>query len=368
MAEPNPSLFADLPHQVIGDKKILDESQVREVLANSGKTVHLEVKSISSDRDAGKETVVDGVAIPPYQLEAFMEGLRDRSSLLRANQPYIDTTTRVMEETIEDLIQGSRAIGSTLGSELQQTEFASAEVRNFKDLPSINVFLPMNLENKDSFVQRHIIERIRSILQLLQIDGSATPSIVVVVDPTKAGYTDAEAFYHIPKNRIWVKADTISTFDHEAAHLLTNFFGHTDGQHNNFLLNEGLATWVAWKVKTPEEKLRSPNEDYEQQRKVWKNVFKNEDVRVDMEIHNLPAMSFGALFWEILSEKLGGAAALMQHWRKVDEYSTVTEWIASLHLDPKEIEKEWKKRVFAETLSEKARRLREKLRRKLRGI
>ncbi len=231
--------------------------------------------------------------------------------------------------------------------ELTAHDWVALEVRDESELPPINIFST----NKDILVENELIEylidRIKKITSLFGYEPQELDFLNIIVDSTNLRYKEAAALYNFIERNMWIKRQSGLGIDHELGHWATLSPINKEAPISD-LLREGVATWASWHIKSDEEKTISPYEDYlKLSREVWGKTFSRESLRLNADYHNIPSMHLGGVLFDVLLDKYGGdTTKIGTAWKTTDQFQNVSEWIMSLGFSPKEIEDEWRERIF----------------------
>ena len=80
-----------------------------------------------------------------------------------------------------------------------------------------------------------------------------------------------------------------------------------------------------------------------------------DNLGIDDDVHNVPAMHIGVIFVDrIIKELDGNTQKFGDMLRNVDEYNNISSWLGSHGLDPHEIEKKLKEDIRYEDKAEES--------------
>lgn len=195
-----------------------------------------------------------------------------------------------------------------------------------------------------------LADRMDYLFDFTGVDAKEIGYLTVIFDPTGRPSKNAEALCQYDEQAIWLYEDIKvlangGNVDHELSHLVTQAITKGPGISRQALMSEGIATWMAMQIKSLDEIVATPVEDFWSQRRVWldSKVIPPDSLQFDMPIHPIPAMCIGAILFSVLVDELG-VDSLMQQWKLINQYDSISDWISAIVENPNKTREKWVER------------------------
>ncbi len=251
---------------------------------------------------------------------------------------------QVLPETMQIAVEANRTeIGERTAGLLLNRPWTGVEVRDISDLPNFNLIYSVDGNFDVDQTLDIVTKQMRQLRDLLGYTKDDLSSLRIIMDPDTSEYNHAFAFFNTKENNLWKKIHRgNSDLAHELGHWVTTGIVK-DQKSFPTLLQEGIATWLAAQL---EEDPHAVVDSHVESAKGFAEGIGLENINIDGEYHNVPAMFLGSHLVDVIVKNLDGDTIKFGNMlRNINQHDKVSNWLRSNGLSSSKIEDEWRSGV-----------------------